>query len=37
MKDFIIMKFVGESVDIFCRMNPKYLKYFTVEGGTKVP
>jgi len=36
MDDFVIMKFVGESVDILCRMNSAHNKFVTIEKGTKV-
>ena len=36
MKDFVIMKFTGASVDILCEMNPKYTAFVTVENGHKV-
>ena len=36
MDDFVIMKFTGESVDIFCKMNPEHFKFFVMEGGAKV-
>ncbi|KAI2505429.1 Reverse transcriptase (RNA-dependent DNA polymerase) [Fragilaria crotonensis] len=36
MKDFVIMKFTGASVDILCEMNPKYTAFVTIENGTKV-
>jgi hypothetical protein len=35
-KDFVIMKFVGDSVDILCEMNPEYRKYVCIENGKKV-
>ena len=36
MKDYTIMKFTGESVDILCKLNKKYLKFVTEENGVKV-
>ncbi|KAI2501302.1 Reverse transcriptase (RNA-dependent DNA polymerase) [Fragilaria crotonensis] len=36
MDDFVLMKFTGESVDILCKMDPKYLNFVTMEGNTKV-
>jgi Reverse transcriptase (RNA-dependent DNA polymerase) len=36
MKDFVIMKFTGESVDILCEMNSEYCKYVCIENGVKV-
>ena len=36
MDDFVLMKFVGNSVDILCKMNPKHAKNVTTENGIKV-
>ncbi|KAI2502074.1 Reverse transcriptase (RNA-dependent DNA polymerase) [Fragilaria crotonensis] len=36
MKDYVIMKFTGISVDILCEMNPKYIPFVTIENGVKV-
>jgi hypothetical protein len=36
MKDFVIMKFTGDSVDILCEMNPEYRKFVCIENGQKV-
>jgi len=36
IKDFVILKLVGEAVDIMCQVNPKYKKFFVVEHGKKV-
>ncbi len=36
MKDYVIMKFTGVSVDILCEMNPKYIPFVTIENGVKV-
>ncbi|GAX20129.1 hypothetical protein FisN_17Lu131 [Fistulifera solaris] len=36
MKDFTLLKFTGESVDIMCKMNPKYEAFVAVEGGKRV-
>jgi hypothetical protein len=36
MKDFVLMKFTGASVDILCEMNPEYVKYVCIENGEKV-
>jgi Reverse transcriptase (RNA-dependent DNA polymerase) len=36
MKDFVIMKFTGESVDILCTMNPAHVPFVVVEHGKKV-
>ena len=35
MKDFVIMKFTGEMVDILCKMNPKYIDYVVLEAGVR--
>ena len=36
MKDYVIMKFTGASVDILCNMNQKYVPFTAVKNGTKV-
>jgi hypothetical protein len=36
MDDFVLMKFTGESVDILCKMDPRYLDFVTMAGKTKV-
>ena len=36
MKDYTIMKFTGESVDILCKLNSKYIEFVTEENGVKV-
>ena len=36
MKDFTIIKFTGESVDILCKVNPEYEKYVVIELGRRV-
>jgi hypothetical protein len=36
MKDFVIMKFTGEMVDILCKTDPKYKDYIVMERGTPV-
>ena len=36
MKDYILMKFTGISVDILCEMNPKYVPFVIMENGVKV-
>jgi len=36
MEDFVILKLVGEAVDIMCQVNPKYKKFVVVEHGKKV-
>ena len=30
MKDYVVMKFTGESVDIMCRVNPSYSDFVTM-------
>jgi hypothetical protein len=36
MNDYTLLKFMGESVDIMCKMNPKHEEYVTNESGKKV-
>lgn len=36
IKDFVLVRIVGESVDILCRVNPEYNKYVCYEKGNKV-
>ena len=36
MDDFVIMKFTGTSVDILCKLNPKYTAFVTMERGVKI-
>ena len=35
-KDFTILKFTGESVDILCQTDSSYKKFVTIENGRKV-
>ena len=35
MKDFVLLKMVGQSVDILCDVNPKYKRYVTFEKGKR--
>jgi hypothetical protein len=35
MKDFVIIKFTGESVDIILKMQPSHAKFVTYENGVK--
>jgi hypothetical protein len=35
MKDFVIIKFTGKSVDIIVKMNPSHAKFVTYEKGVK--
>ena len=36
MKDFVLMKFTGESVNILCKMDPKYKEFVVKEGNSLV-
>jgi len=36
MNDYTLLKFTGDSVDIMCKMNPKYEEYVIMESGRKV-
>ena len=36
MDDFVIMKFTGKSVDIFCKLNPCHIKFVVLKKGVKV-
>ena len=36
MKDLVLLKMVGPSVDILCDVNPEYKRYVTLEKGKKV-
>ncbi|KAI2510045.1 Reverse transcriptase (RNA-dependent DNA polymerase) [Fragilaria crotonensis] len=36
MDDYVLMKFVGASVDILCEMNPEHIKNVAIENGVKV-
>ena len=36
MLDFVLMKLVGDAVDILCEVNPTYLQYVVIENGQKV-
>ena len=36
MKDFVVMKFSGETVNILCAMYPEYCQYVVMEGGVPV-
>jgi hypothetical protein len=36
MKDFVLLKLVGEAVDIMCQVNPKYENFVVIENGKKV-
>jgi hypothetical protein len=36
MKDFVMMKFSGETVRILCEMNPKHKPFVVMENGKEV-
>jgi hypothetical protein len=36
MEDFVLLKLVGEAVNIMCQVNPKYKKFVVIENGKKV-
>ena len=36
MEDFVLLKLVGEAVNIMCQVNPKYEKFVVIENGEKV-
>jgi len=36
MEDFVLLKLVGEAVDIMCQVNPKYENFVVIENGKKV-
>ena len=36
MNDYTLLKFTGDSVDIMCKMNPKYEEYVILESGRQV-
>ena len=36
MKDYVLIKFAGASVDIFCAMNPRHSRFEVVKSGGKV-
>jgi len=36
MEDFVLLKMVGEAVDIMCDVNPKYAPFVVVENGKRV-
>jgi hypothetical protein len=36
MEDFVLLKLVGEAVNIMCQVNPKYEKFVVIENGKKV-
>ena len=36
MDDFVVLKMVGDAVDIMCQVNPSYEKFVTIENGKHV-
>ena len=36
MRDFVVLKYTGESVDILCKVNPEYENFVTIENGKRV-
>jgi hypothetical protein len=36
MEDFVLLRLVGEAVDIMCQVNPKYEKCVVIKNGKKV-
>jgi hypothetical protein len=36
MEEFVLLKLVGEAVDIMCQVNPKCQKFVVIENGKKV-
>jgi len=36
MEDFVLLKLVGEAVDIMCQVNPKYENFVVIENGKKI-
>jgi len=36
MEEFVLLKLVGEAVDVMCQVNPKYEKFVVIENGKKV-
>ncbi len=36
MLDFVLLRLVGDTVDIMCRVNPRYSSFVVMEGGKKV-
>ena len=36
MEDFVIVKLVGDEVDIICKLNSDYKRYVTLENGKRV-
>jgi len=36
MEDFVLLKMVGEAMDIMCNVNPKYVPFVVMENGKRV-
>jgi hypothetical protein len=36
IEEFVLLKLVGEAVDIMCQVNPKYEMFVVIENGKKV-
>ena len=36
MKDYVLLRLTGDTVNMMCQINPKYLSYVTQEGGKQV-
>ena len=36
MKDFVLMKFTGETVQVLCKMNPKHKPFVVIENNQQV-
>ena len=36
MNDYVLLKLTGDTVNMMCQINPKYLSYGTQEGGKQV-
>ena len=36
MKDYVLLRLTGDTVNIMCQINSKYLSYVTQEGGKQV-
>ena len=36
MKDYVLLRIIGDTVNMMCQINPKYLSYVTQEGSKQV-
>jgi hypothetical protein len=36
MKDYVVVKIIGETAEIMCKVNENYIPYVTVDNGKKV-